>query len=407
MLTKDLIRHSNRKGQIYPRFIDPSKTALLDLADSLIALFEESVGDIRAEITSTVAEHIESANVPQVVAKGFEKLLQDRCTFEVPDEATIIDWRFQVLAQARKQLQTSPDTLATYHQRLAEHFESDVDHLQQHLYGDLAENHTLTHFKKLSPKRLIHRYNSSQVQWLLLWARELRLTLPKVKPEQLRQLTKYLRFRRLLAEITPTPGKKNSIQLTISGPLNIFHKSQRYGLNLALFFPAILHQEQWSIEADIELSARKKYKLLLDHSCKIQPDPEHFSAYIPDDFQKFQAAFQDKISTWTLKANTTFLPLPGEAYCFPDYVFEHRDGSEIAMELFHPWHAHQVQARLDQLAESTAVPLLLGVDRKLAKKPDIAKALAASEYFQQWGMLFNDLPPAKSSEKLLNSWLER
>lgn len=405
MLTKDLIRFNNRKGHVYPRFLEPDKTALLDLAETLIDLFNQSADDPRAEIEQAVAEQIEATNVPQVVAKGFEKLLFDRCKFQIPDEATIVAWRQQVLNQARQQLQKDgSQSLQTYQQTIAAQFEMNTTDLQRHLYGDLAENHTLASFKTLTPQRLIHKYNAAQVMWLLLWAREVTLTLPDVKPEGLRQLTKYLRFRRLLAEIEPLEKKTNGIRLKISGPLDIFHKTQRYGLNLALFFPAVLHQTKWKLEAAIELSARKKYQLELDHTCKIKPDPEHFSAYIPDDFQKFQDAFQQKVADWTLQANTTFLALTGDSYCFPDYVFLHRDGAKVAMELFHPWHAHQIEARLQQLAEEREALLLIGVDRKLAKKPEIAEVLAASAYFQQWGILFNDLPPSKTTERLLNQW---
>lgn len=405
MLTKDLIRFSNRKGSIVPRFLEPDKTALLDLASALIDTVEEHQDEPRFEIEQAMAEQIEASNVPQIVAKGFEKLLFDRCDFEIPNEDTIIPWRQEVLAHARQQLQVSDQQdLAQYRKKIAERFQLTPEELQESLYGDLAENHRLVAFKKLTPERLIHKYNASQVQWLLLWAREVKLTLPKVKTEQLRQLTKYLRFRRLLAEIEPVNDKKEGICWTISGPLNIFYKTQRYGLQLALFFPAILHQAQWSLEADIELSARKKYTLQLDHTCNIKPDPEHFSAYIPDEFNKFKTAFESKVEDWTLQSNATFLPLAGDAYCFPDYRFQHAGGLEVPMELFHPWHLHQIQARLQQLSEVTNAPLLLGVDRKLAKKPEIAKALDASSYFNQWGMLFNDIPPAMATYKLLQQW---
>ena len=188
----------------------------------------------------------------------------------------------------------------------------------------------------------------------------------------------------------------------ISNYSGYFFKTQKYGLSLALFFPAILHHERWSLNAQIELRSGRKYQLELDQSCGIQPPPEHFSGYIPDDFSAFQKAFEAKVPDWELSGNNAFLELPGEAYCFPDYQLQHRHNDQrVVLELFHAWHATQLEARLKQLATLKSAPLLIGVDRKLTRDEDVEAKLKKSKYFQKWGFLFSDMPTALMVEKIL------
>ena len=104
----------------------------------------------------------------------------------------------------------------------------------------------------MTAEELLHRYNCAQVQGLLLRSESLMLTLPESGPAKLRQLLKYLRFNELLAKIV-RDTKKNSktLILKIDGPLSLFVQTQKYGLNLANFFAAVLLQPKWKIDAQM------------------------------------------------------------------------------------------------------------------------------------------------------------
>ena len=62
--------------------------------------------------------------------------------------------------------------------------------------------------RKMTAEGLLHRYNCAQVQGLLLRCEGMTVTLPESGPAKLRQLLKYLRFNKLLANITQDQKNK-------------------------------------------------------------------------------------------------------------------------------------------------------------------------------------------------------
>jgi len=100
----------------------------------------------------------------------------------------------------------------------------------------------------------------------------------------------------------------------------------------------------------------------------------------------------------------SFVPLPGDRYCFPDFVLQHQAGASVALELFHGWHAGPLRQRLQQLEEVQGVPLLLGVSNSLSKNPELGVALETSSYFQTFGFSFRELPTVDKLTKVLQSW---
>jgi len=206
----------------------------------------------------------------------------------------------------------------------------------------------------------------------------------------LRQLFKYLRFNQLLATIQKVDG--NTYLIDISGPLSMFYQTKRYGLNLAHFFPALLHQSSWQLRAEIAIGKKQAAVLLLDDSAGIRPGSERFHAFIPEEVGNLQRGFEQKAPGWQIKPNPDFLAFAGERYCFPDFSLVHESGYSVAMELFHPWHDFQLADRLAQVASLSPPPLILGVARTLAGRRAIAEKLADSAYFHDFGFQFRDLP---------------
>ena len=138
---------------------------------------------------------------------------------------------------------------------------------------------------------------------------------------ELRQLFKYLRFNQLLSTIR----KEDELyEITVDGPLNLFYKTKRYGMNLANFFIAVLHQPKWGLTAEIQFRNKQRYLLSVDESCGIKPISQQFLAYIPEDIQLFQAMLQNKTDDWQICPGSQFLPLSGDFYCFPDYQLVHK-----------------------------------------------------------------------------------
>ena len=73
------------------------------------------------------------------------------------------------------------------------------------IYGDLPENDIVDKFKDISGRGVLELYNMAQVQGLLMRARELEITFRNPDTVKLRNIFKYLKFFRLLAEVKRLP----------------------------------------------------------------------------------------------------------------------------------------------------------------------------------------------------------
>lgn len=405
MLTKDLLRYKTQNGQILPQFVNPADSQLLAIAEQLIAVFEESPDKPRATLLESSKHIIDSTPGTPIVKRGLEKLLLDRTEFDTAPNEALIAFRQKLFTEtSRLLLEEQFENYTDYQHKVSGVMtdESSIEgtELSGKLYADLPSSQPALTFKTLSAEHLLHRYNTAQVQGLLLHSNSLTLKLADAMTAELRQLFKYLRFNQLLSTIRKEADR---YQITVDGPLNLFYKTKRYGMNLANFFVAVLHQPKWELTAEIQFRNKQRYGLSLDESCGIKPISQQFLAYIPEDIQLFQTMLGNKTDDWQIRPGSQFLPLPGDLYCFPDYQLVHKSGVETAIELFHPWHQGHLIARLNTLAEEKEVSLILGVSKALEKKPLIADALAASAYFSQFGFTFREVPTIRTLLPILNA----
>ncbi|MCY4553303.1 MAG: DUF790 family protein [Candidatus Poribacteria bacterium] len=410
MLTKDLLQYKIQNGQIHPQFIEPTDSELLKIAEQLIAVFETSPSESRATLLESSKHIIDSTPGTPIVKRGLEKLLLDRTEFDTAPNEELIAFRHKLFTETSRLLsQEQFEDYADYQRRVLETIADESRpeiapteevELSTKLYADLPSSQPVLTFNTLSAERLLHRYNAAQVQGLLLHCNTLTLKLADSMTAELRQLFKYLRFNQLLSTIR----KEGELyEITVDGPLNLFYKTKRYGMNLANFFIAVLHQPKWGLTAEIQFRNKQRYLLSLDESCGIKPISQQFLAYIPEDIQLFQAMLENKTDDWQIRPGSQFLPLSGDFYCFPDYQLVHKSGVELAIELFHPWHQGHLIARLNTLAEQKDVSLILGVSKELEKNPMIAEALETSAYFSEFGFTFRDVPTMRTLLPILNA----
>ena len=405
MLTKDLLQYKIRSGHIQPQFVDPTDSELLAIAEQLIAVFEASLNKSRATLLESSKHIIDSTPGTPIVKRGLEKLLLDRTEFDTAPNEELIAFRHHLFTETSRLLsQEQFADYAAYQRKVleitADKSPMDQTALRAKLYADLPSSQPVLTFNTLSAERLLHRYNAAQVQGLLLHCNTLTLKLADSMTAELRQLFKYLRFNQLLSTIR----KEGELyEITVDGPLNLFYKTKRYGMNLANFFIAVLHQPKWELAAEIQFRNKQRFGLSLDESCGIKPISQQFLAYIPEDIQLFQKMLENKTEDWQIRPGSQFLPLAGDFYCFPDYQLVHKSGVETAIELFHPWHQGHLIARLNTLAEQKDVSLILGVSKELEKNSLIAETLETSEYFSRFGFTFRDVPTMRSLLPILNS----
>ena len=319
MLTKDLLQYKTKKGQILPQFVNPADNQLLAIAEQLIAVFEASPDTPRATLLESSKQIIDSTPEAPIVKRGLEKLLLDRTEFDTAPNEELIAFRHKLFTETSRllsenQFQDYADYEREVSRIMADESSTEETALRAKLYADLPSCQPVLTFNTLSAERLLHRYNAAQVQGLLLHCNTLTLKLADSMTAELRQLFKYLRFNQLLSTIRK---EAELYHITVDGPLNLFYKTKRYGMNLANFFVAVLHQPKWELAAEIQFRNKQRYLLSLDESCGIKPISQQFLAYIPEDIQLFQAMLQNKTDDWQIRPGSQFLPLAGEFLLLP------------------------------------------------------------------------------------------
>ena len=404
MLTKDLVRHKLRGETIEPDFIDPSDPALLEVTHALLEVFRASPGTVRESLLESTGAVVDGSPAEAVISRGFEKLLLDRTEFDTAPNEELMQLRADVFAgTADLMTAETSESEEAYRTRIGALFGQEPDTLADLLYSDLPMQQPVVRFRDISAERLLHRYNAAQVQGLLIHSNKLQLVIGGSESARIRQLFKYLRFHQLLADIRPQG--KSQFRIDIDGPLNLFFQTQKYGMALARFFPALLHQEKWQLEADIRFKGRQAYQLTLDQTCGIEPYSQQFLAYVPEEISLFRETISKRLPDWSVEPASGFVQLQGEYYCFPDITLIHTTGLVAELELFHPWHASHLEKRLALLDEAKEGSLLLGVSRRLLKDEAVEALLDKSPYFAKYGFLFRDMPTVDKLRPVLDQIL--
>lgn len=417
MLTKDLLCFRTKSGKIQPKFIDTTAPKFLKIAFELTELFSGSVGEERGTLENRSKQVLEGFTVGVMVGRGLEKLLIDRTEFDTESKTEVLELREKVFRNSSALMRkheysglynsdcSEKDILESYRKALAGSIGITSENLSDQLYSDLPPFQKVIKFRKITGEALLHRYNCAQVQGLLLRSEKIKLKLPESSTASLRQLLKYVRFNKLLAKISFDHKKSKSIDMQIDGPLSMFLQTQKYGLNLANFFPAVLHQQEWEMDATVRIHKNRTYILQLDQSCGIRSHLRQFLAYVPEEIEKLGLQLAKKLPDWTLSSSNDFVPLSGENMCFPDYLLKHISGKKVPLELFHNWHSAPLLNRLSQLDAQKEAPLLIGINRSLLKNKDVANKLESSDYFSRFGFLFRDVPTTAMLLPLLEIWL--
>ncbi len=385
VLTKDLLCFRTKSGKIQPKFIDTTAPKFLKIAFELTELFSESVGEDRGTLENRSKQVLERFTLGITVGRGLEKLLLDRTEFDTESKDELLELREKVFRNSSALMRkheysglynsdcSEKDILESYRKNLARSIGITSENLSDQLYSDLPPFQKVIKFRKITGEALLHRYNCAQVQGLLLRSEKIKLKLPESSTASLRQLLKYVRFNKLLAKISFDHKKSKSIDMQIDGPLSMFLQTQKYGLNLANFFPAVLHQQEWEMDATVRIHKNRTYILQLDQSCGIRSHLRQFLAYVPEEIQKLGQQLAKKLPDWTLSS--------------------------------HNWHSAPLLNRLSQLDAQKEAPLLIGINRSLLKNKDVANKLESSDYFSRFGFLFRDVPTTAMLLPRLETWL--
>ncbi len=395
MLTRDLLRFHRRNGRCRPDFI-PGDKEILDFCDAVIGIYRGCHGQRKREIEPLVKAEINGSALNRKIAEGLVKVFEDRCVFSgIAGE----NEEFQELRS--RMFDISAASLKKEDVTEAEHCAGAA--CGKDIYGDLPGCEKLSELPDFTPESLVSRYNTALAQSLIMYAGKILISLPDPDTGELRRLVKFMRFFRLLGEVTR--NRKGETEIEVSGPFALFENSRRYALALAAFFPAVLNSDRWKIRAELHLPGRgsgdRALRLELSEADGLERIYRNLGKYIPEEIRMFAAEFSKHGGGWQISGGGGMNDNEGRLL-FPDFTFTGTDGTEAHLELFHRFHsAAELRRRLNWIRKRPELKYLIGIDRSIGGENLIDELLR--EYPEAAGRIFpfRDFPGTARVLKML------
>jgi len=362
MLTGKLLRVRYARNRIVPSYIDADDPMWLGAAERLLELFRAQEGRTRGELEEDIRETFD-ADPRQLVHQGLAKLLEDRCEFEVVSGHPPEQLRELVFDASAKAHASNFDRAAIL-QEIATSLKLTPEAIDLGMFADLKSEQRLVRFKDISAERLLQRYNVALAQAVLLKAVKVKVFVRKEPPQRYRQLLRAVKFHRLICDVERAGPDAYCLQL--DGPLSLFTATQKYGLQLALFLPAILQCRDFELSADLRWGPERKAKTFaIAPADGLVPHVPDVGAYVPAEVRMFADLFRKKIGSWEISEETEVLPL-GDGFWVPDFRLVHRaTGKVVFLEVLGFWRKSSAVRHLERLRQHAKVPFLLAVSEQL------------------------------------------
>jgi predicted nuclease of restriction endonuclease-like RecB superfamily len=350
MLTNDLAMSWRRGNRLFPRYLETDDPRHLQTAADLTLIIERRIGCRRAELEQALDEYI-GVGTDYKTLRGLIKLLTDRCEFSTTTAKDPAEIRRALFTKA---VARHPVLTESARERIiaeaAAELECSPDEVTAGLYADLADNQRLIAFEKMSAEELLDRYNLAQAQALLYRCSEMRLWIKPQSPAVTRRLFAEIKAFRLIHAITG--DAKRGYEARLSGPVSIFHRSQRYGVQMAVFLPALLLYPGWRMRAEIGTKSGAAFFELDSEQDRLR------SHYVAEDVQtnnpqlaKLLEDFNKLACEWSAQPNQEVIDL-GEIAFVPDLVFTRGSDEPIYLEMLGYWTPRSLGERLKEFARA-------------------------------------------------------
>ena len=397
MLNRDLLMFRTNKGRIKPSFVDLQNRSIHNLARDLIQLCHKNIGESREHIENLIEEKTNRSRRKKV-SKGLAKLLLDRCEFAEP-KPNVLENRLDTFSQTARIFRKVElkESIEEYRLRVQKQLAQPLDLIEDGLFSDLKSRRQLTTFKAITPDELLHRYNLAQVQGLILYAERVTLTVEEPEIVKVRHLLRWLRFCRLVANVSRS---ETTWKIIVDGPGSILSMQKKYGLQLAQFFAVVPNLETFELEAVVRLPRKPVATLSVDSGSGLRSHHKQFGrGHVPEEISVIAEKFES--SVWELSTQPEPINLIHDEICVPDFRFANADNGEVVfVELFHRWHQGALSKRLEIFDSVTEQNLVLGLDKALVSDSYVAEIAEKNDQI----FVFNSFPSLSKLSKVLKAF---
>lgn len=363
MLTADLALSWERNGEIRPRRINSQDARWLETAAALVALFKEHVGRTRGELEEALTGYV-GAETNYRVVRGLVKLLFDRCEFETAVAFDPAEVRRALFLKARAvhPLDGEGRTRGAVLAELGAELSREPESLLAGLYADLPARQRIAAFAELDARSLIDLFNLAQAQALLYRCTGMRLKIKPQAPDGYRALFGAIKTHRLIHTIMGDPSRGYEVRL--DGPVSLFHRSQKYGVQMSVFLRDLLACDGWEMSAEIQTKAGTTVFALDSERHGLREFDEGLPGYENPVREKLIEGWSHFDSAWTLEASSEVLGL-GETALVPDFMLRHPGGQIVYLELLGFWTPKYLSQRLRELEQAGVRNFLLAAWEEL------------------------------------------
>ncbi|OLE54931.1 MAG: hypothetical protein AUG51_06235 [Acidobacteria bacterium 13_1_20CM_3_53_8] len=360
MLTADLAQSWRRGERTGPRYIDREDPEYLGDALQLIRIFAEYEGRARHELTSALDDYV-GVGTDYKILRGMIKLLLDRCAFQTASPVDPIEIRRSLFLKTKEHHphQTDETVRAELMHTVALELGHAPEILSQAIYADLPENQKLVEFNPLTERELLNLFNLAQAQALLYHCVEMQLDVEPQAAENYRELFNAIKAYRLIHTITGSPSEGYKIRL--DGPVSMFHRSQKYGVQMAVFLPALLLCKGWHMRAEIAQTKQNAPSAYFEMDSQQKRLSSHYVDEEQDEnpvMKKFIENWAKLETAWTLARSSEVIDL-GESTFIPDFVLRNEDGHRVYLEILGFWTPQHLQKRLKEFEHAGVKNFLL------------------------------------------------
>jgi len=367
MLTGKLVRVRHARNKLNPLYLDPRDKNWLGVAEQLLFAFRDAEGRTRGELEAELADVV-GDGPGQLVHQGLTKLLEDRCETEVASEVPPGEVREAVFRTASTQHAAAAKAgqpfdrdavLAT----VAAELKLLPEQVDQALFADLRDEQRILKFDDCTPDQLLHRYNVALAQAVLLRCTGMEVRVWNETPARFRQLFRAVKFHRLICTIRPADG--TSYKLYLDGPLSLFSSTQKYGLQLAMFLPTLLHCKAFDLRAEVRWGAQKKEKVFtLSGSDGLRSHTPDFGMYTPRAVEDFEDNFRSNVEDWLIANDPQPVSVEGTTWV-PDFTLTHaKTGKEVFVEVLGFWRKANIEEHYKRLRRALPGKFVLAVSEQ-------------------------------------------
>jgi predicted nuclease of restriction endonuclease-like RecB superfamily len=410
MLTGDLVRVRTSKERVIPLYIDRNARHWLEAAESLLLLFREGIGTTRGEIENEINALFGGGGKATLVHRGLAKVLEDRAEFEVVADVApevVRDKVFTAAAEHRRQLKCGVPRRGprpafdrdTVLNSVATELNLEPAAIAAALFADLRDENRLLSFKDIQPQWLIDRYNVGLAQAVLLRSVQVKVEVRNERPPRYRQLFRRLKFHRLLYRVEGS--MRDGYVFHIDGPLSLFSATTRYGLQAALFLPALLYCSDFRIQAELRWGPKREPRsFLLEPRDGLVTHERDTGTYVPAEVGAFVERFRQVAPAWEISECTDVIELGREGVWVPDYRVVHGPtGTDAFVEIVGFWKKSSLE-RLTRLLPQCGPPrFVLAISERLKVDEEALGELPGPI------LRFKDIPSAPELLSLLNTFV--